>query len=150
MELSNVMQIIGIAALPIIETRGAVPFAMLKGIPVFYAVLFSALGSLLPVMPLYYVFSPLGRRIKNFPVIRTAFDVLERNARKKKAALERWEALGLFLFVAVPLPMTGVWTGTVAAAIIGIDMQYALLSIALGSVVSGIIVALITNGVLSL
>ncbi len=150
MELSSVLQVIGVAALPVVETRGAVPMGILKGLSPAYAILFAAAGSLLPVIPLYYVFSPVGGKIRNLPVLSKVFTILENNARKKGDAIQKWESLGLFLFVAVPLPMTGVWTGTVAASLLGIRIGYALVSISLGSLASGMIVAMITNGVLAL
>ena len=150
MNIKDILQVVGFAAMPIIETRGAVPIAILKGFSAPFAVFFSALGSLIPVVPLYYVFSPVGSWVRDMPGLRRVIGLLEKKARSGGDSIRKWESLGLFLFVAIPLPMTGVWTGTAAAALLGINLRYALFSVSLGSIMSGVIVVLITNGILRL
>jgi uncharacterized membrane protein len=141
-----------IAILPVAELRGALPIALgVFELPFYSAFILSWLGSILPgifwVYALGFVSNELRRRFKFF---NRFFEWLfARTHRRFWRHHERLGSLALVLFVAIPLPITGVWTGSVAAFLFKIPKKTAVALIALGSFIAGVIVSLIYYGALS-
>ncbi|MFC1631155.1 COG2426 family protein [Candidatus Omnitrophota bacterium] len=134
-----------VAGLPIAELRGALPLALLTfKIPLVQAFWLAYFGNLLPVLPLLLFLGPLSERLRHFRIWRVFFDRLFERTKKRAGLVERYEALGLILFVAIPLPVTGAWTGCIAAALFKIRLRYAFCAISIGVFCAGIIVSLIT------
>ena len=127
--------------LPISELRGGLPFALSRGIPVIPAVLYCVLLNAL-VGPLLFLFlSSLHKVLSRLPIYQRLFTKLIDRARNKvKQKLEKYGYLGLVLFVAIPLPITGVYTGTLGAWVLGMKAKRALPAVALGAILAGIIV----------
>ncbi|MBR2634363.1 MAG: small multi-drug export protein [Clostridia bacterium] len=125
---------------PVLELRGAIPFAAFYGIPFGVAFPVAVLGNLVPVpfiiLFVRRVFLFIRRRI---PKLNRLVDRLEEKGRKKQSALEKGTFVGLFILVAVPLPGTGAWTGALVAAMTNLRMKYAFPAIALGVVTAGLI-----------
>ena len=131
-----------LAAMPVSELRGALPLAVLTfKMPLPYAYLLAVTGNLVPVVFLLWLLKPLEARMRRFGPGRALFDYLYRRARGKADLVEKYEALGLFFFVAIPLPMTGAWTGTLAAVALGVPPRTALPAILLGVLTAGIVVS---------
>ena len=134
-----------IAALPISELRGSIPLAYgVMDIPLHKTLMLSYIGNMLPVIPLLILLQPISERLRRFHVWRRFFDWLFERTRKRAEVVQRYEALGLILFVAIPLPMTGAWTGCIAASLFKIKLRYALPAIFIGVLIAGIIVTLLT------
>ena len=141
-----------VSMLPVIELRGAIPVGVGLGLPVWQAALISVIGNLLPV-PFIIAFV---RTIMDW--LRTKSDHarrfvqwLERKGTGKKAErVRQTQFWGLLLFVAVPLPGTGAWTGALVAALLNMRMKRALPPIMLGVLIAGLIVSLATAGVIKL
>lgn len=136
-----------ISMLPVIELRGAIPIATAGGLSLPVAIATSILGNLLPV-PFIILFA--GRffewlRKKN-AVWNRFVTWLETRVMRKSESVRRNAFWGLALFVAIPLPGTGAWTGSMIAAMLHIRPKQAFLSIALGVVTAGFIVAFVTYG----
>ncbi len=129
-----------IAALPISELRGSIPAALAMGFSPTKAFLFSVLGNSIPIIPVLILLEPVSNRLRRFRAWRGFFDWLFEETRKKGDLIQRYEALGLMLFVAIPLPMTGAWSGCVAASLFKIKFRYAFPAIFLGVVGAGLIV----------
>jgi len=130
-----------IAMLPILELRGALPIAnQIFGIPILPALGLSLLGNLLPVVPILLFLGPVSEWLQQFPVFDRFFPWLFARTRAKSELVQKYEVIGLMLFVAVPLPATGAWTGCVAAFLFGIPFWPALIAISLGVLIAGIIV----------
>jgi uncharacterized membrane protein len=129
-----------VAALPVSELRGALPLALTMGFSPYKAYCLSFLGNLIPVMPLLFLLQPVSNRLRHIKIFEKFFGWLFERTRKKATLVERFEALGLILFVAIPLPVTGAWTGCVAATLFKIRFRYAFLSIAAGVLIAGLIV----------
>lgn len=132
---------------PVIELRGAVPIAYARGINIWVAVAVSILGNLVPV-PFIIVFI---RKIfafirRHMPKLDGLVTKLERRAESKGDTVQKYAFWGLFLFVAIPLPGTGAWTGALIAAMLDMRLKKAFPSIALGVLCAGIVVAFITCG----
>lgn len=129
-----------IAALPVSELRGSIPVALVMGMPPMKSFLLSVLGNVIPVIPLLIFLNPVSTALRRIGPCRKFFDWLFERTRKKGDLIQRYEALGLMIFVAVPLPMTGAWTGCIAASLFKIKLRYALPAIFCGIVIAGLIV----------
>ncbi len=135
-----------IASLPVAELRGAIPMGMVVyEMPLVKTFALSYLGNMLPVIPLLLFLQPVSERLRRFHLWSRFFDWLFERARKKANIVERYEAIGLMLFVAIPLPVTGAWTGCIAASIFKLRFRYALLAIMAGVFIAGIIVSTLTT-----
>jgi len=143
-----------IATLPISELRGAIPWALAAppvggGLSWQTAYLYAVIGNFLPVIPLLLLLEPVSNVLRKTRAGDAFFTWLFERTRKKSAVIQRYEALGLILFVGIPLPVTGAWTGTVAAFIFGIKLRYAIPCIILGILIAGVVVTLASLGVIS-
>lgn len=129
-----------VASLPISELRGAIPVAIAMGFSPSKAYLLSILGNSIPILPILFLLEPASTRLRRFKMWKKFFDWLFERTEKKGDLIQKYEALGLMLFVAIPLPMTGAWTGCVAASLFKIKFRYAFPAIFLGVVEAGLIV----------
>jgi uncharacterized membrane protein len=142
-----------LATLPIAELRGAIPWALASppiggGLSWPTAYLFAVIGNFIPVIPLLLLMEPVSRALRRFRIFDRFFTWLFERTRRRGKVVERFKALGLVLFVAIPLPVTGAWTGTVAAFLFGIPLKYAIPCILLGILIAGCVVTLAVMGVI--
>jgi len=139
-----------VATLPISELRGSIPLALgVFHFPIAKAYLLSIIGNLIPVIPLLLFLESLSKWLsKRFNWAERFFSWLFTRAKKRSRLVEKYGAIGLTIFVAIPLPMTGAWTGCVAAFLFGIRRVWAALSIANGVLIAGIIVTLASLGII--
>ena len=139
--LAKELTVVIIAALPIIELRGALPVAInVFHMPWYWAFCLSVIGSLLPVPILLLFFESITKVISKVSIGKRLVEWLLERTRRHGKLIERYERIGLILFVAVPLPVTGAWTGSIAAFLLGIKFKYAFLSILCGLIIAGAIV----------
>ena len=141
-----------LAMLPVSELRGSIPLALgVFHISYFSAFIFSWLGSIVPGIFLVYTLSTLSKWLgQRSAYFKKFFDWLfKRTHNRFWKHHEKLGSLALVLFVAIPLPVTGVWTGSVAAFLFGIPKKLAILLIAVGSFIAGIIVSLVYFGFFS-
>ena len=136
-----------ISMVPVIELRGALPIAEGAGLDFFIALPVAVMGNLLPI-PFIIIFI---KRIfafirKRMPKLNKLVDKLEHKAESKRATVEKYAFWGLFLFVAIPLPGTGAWTGALIAAMMDMPLKKAFPSIVLGVLGAALIVTLVTQG----
>jgi len=130
-----------ISALPVVELRGALPVAInVFGMPWYWAYLLAVIGNMLPVPILLLFFESLARIVSKVEVGKKLVDWVFRHTRRHEKIIQKYEWLGLMLFVAIPLPMTGAWTGSIIAFILGMRFTYAFLSILCGVLIAGAIV----------
>ena len=148
----NELKIIGVAALPIFELRGAIPLGcQLLGMSAIGKVYFlSLLGNLIPVLPLLLFFKYFFHHLENIKVVGKFFKWWFKRVERKSKLVERWGFWGLVFFVAIPLPVTGAWTGTAAATLFEIKVKKAFLAIFIGVAIAGVIVSLVVSGVVQL
>jgi uncharacterized membrane protein len=135
--------------LPIFELRGGIPFALIHGIPWFIAYPFAVLVNAL-VAPVCWLFlATLHKLFLHMIWYRNCFDRFVERARiKLHNGVERWGWFGVALFVALPLPMTGAWTGTLGAWVLGVSRKKTMLAVILGVIISGAIVtSIMTLGI---
>lgn len=142
-----------ISTLPIAELRGSIPIAItLYNLDPIVAYVLSVLGNMIPAILILVLLGPLsGYLIERFSWAKRFFEWLfERTRRKFSGKYEKWGYIALILFVAIPLPVTGVWTGSVAAFLFGIPKKIAFGLIFLGAAIAGVIVSLATLGLISI
>ncbi len=129
-----------IASLPIAELRGSIPVALSLGFSPAKAFFLSVIGNSLPIIPVLFLLEPVSNGLMKFRPWKKFFDWFFARTKQNGELIQRYEALGLMLFVAVPLPMTGAWSGCIAASLFRIKFRYAFPAIFLGVVIAGIIV----------
>ena len=138
---------------PVLELRGGVPFGVALGLPLPAAFLAGVLGNLIPVPFVILFIRRVFRWVRrNVPALGSFVDRVERRAyaKIKSGRLVRYQAWGLLLFVAVPLPGTGAWTGSLIAALMDLRLKNAVPVIALGVVIAGLITTAVTYGLTAL
>ena len=143
----------GLSMLPVSEIRGSIIYglsAMGKDLATQLQVyIISVIGNFLPVPVILWLFRPILKRLKKTKLLRKPTVWLERRTKEKALTLAKISAGALFVFVAIPLPTTGAWTGAMIASLLDIRYKYSLPALLLGIMASGLIVTLIMNGVLS-
>ncbi len=139
------------AALPISELRGAIPYALwTAGMTWQKAYIIAVVGNFIPVIPILLFLGVVSEWLTSrFKTFDRFFSWLFERTKRKSKLIERFEAIGLILFVAIPLPITGAWTGCVAAFLFKIPLKQAIPAISAGILISGIIVTLASLGAIS-
>lgn len=141
-----------ISMVPLIELRGAIPYAVGFQLPLLPSYLIAIIGNMLPV-PIIYLFA---RKVllwgKDKPAIGTFFTFClekgEKGGKKLQAKAGRGLFVALMLFVGIPLPGTGAWTGTLAASLLDMDFKSSVLAVFLGVILAGIIMGTASAGLL--
>lgn len=140
-----------ISMLPIFELRGGIPIAQtVFKLDIFSAYVFSLIGNIIPAFFITWLLGPVsGYLVQRFTIAEKFFSWLFARTRNKfSGKYEKWGQLALIIFVAIPLPVTGVWTGSVAAFLFGIPKKTALWLLSIGAAIAGIIVSAMTNGII--
>lgn len=148
--MQNYLIVFLISMVPLIELRGAIPYAVGFGIPLLPAYLIAIIGNMIPV-PFIYLFA---RKIlvwgKDKPVIGKFFTFClekgEKGGKKLQATAGKGLFIALMLFVGIPLPGTGAWTGTLAASLLDMDFKSSVLAVLLGVLLAGIIMGAASAG----
>ena len=127
--------------MPISELRGAIPFAIVNNIPWYAAFLFSTAFNAL-VAPFCWLFlATVHKLLYGVSWYQKLFErFVERARRKLSGNMEKWGWMGIALFVAIPLPVTGAWTGTLGAWVLGVSKRRTMMAVTLGVMGAGIIV----------
>ena len=148
--MQNYLIVFLISMVPLIELRGAIPYAVGFGIPLSQAYIIAIIGNMIPV-PFIYLFA---RKIlvwgKDKPVIGKFFTFClekgEKGGKKLQATAGKGLFVALMLFVGIPLPGTGAWTGTLAASLLDMDFKSSVLAVLLGVLLAGIIMGAASAG----
>ena len=151
--MKKIILVFLISMVPVVELRGALPYAlgpwMGQPLPLLQAYLICIIGNMLPV-PLIYLFArKLLEWGKNKPLIGKTFTWCLEKGKKGGEALQKKAGQGLFLalmlFVGIPLPGTGAWTGTLAASILDMEFKESVLAVMFGVLLAGIIMLLLST-----
>lgn len=144
------LAVIIIAAIPVAELRLAIPIAILKppygfGFDPLTAIVLSVIGNMIPVIPLLLFLEPVSNFLRRWKTGDNFFTWLfTRTHRKHSAEFEKYGSVGLAIFVGIPLPATGAWTGCAAAFVFGFKFLNAFLAILAGVIIAGIAVTILT------
>ena len=135
------------AALPVIELRGAIPVGISLGLSPIHATILSFIGSMIPVPILLFSIRPVFNYLKKTKVFRNMINRMTTRSLRKSDKIQKYGFWGLILFVAIPLPGTGVWSGTLAAALLNMRFKRAFPAILIGNIIAAIAVMTLSNGV---
>ena len=138
-----------ISMIPILELRGALLVAgPILGVKVSTAIPLCIIGNIIPVPFILLLITPIFNWLKQTKTFRPMVEKMEARALSKREQVEKYEFWGLVLFVGIPLPGTGAWTGALVASLIDMDIKKAFKAILLGICLAAVIMTLISYGVL--
>ncbi|QXM05157.1 COG2426 family protein [Crassaminicella indica] len=143
--ISNEIMVLLVAAMPLMELRGAIPIGVSLGITPLHATILGLFGSMIPVPFLLLLLKPIFIKMKKHPYWRKLVDWITKRTLRKTEKVHKYKSLGLLLFVAVPLPTTGVWTGAIAASLLNIPFKQAFTAIFMGNTIAALIIMTISH-----
>lgn len=148
--LSIEFAIMFMAMLPVIELRGAIPLGISMGLSPIHSATISYLGSIVPVPIILFGIRPIFSFLRKNRFLRKIIDKIIRNSSVKNSGkIKKYGTLGLVILVAIPLPGTGVWSGSLAAALMNIRFKRAFPAILLGNAIAAIAIMSLSHGVSS-
>ena len=138
-----------VSMLPIFELRGGIPCGLLLKLAWWKTYLTAVLGNMIPVVPLLLFLDPISKGLRHRMALADKFFewLFARTRRRTEAGMRKYGVFfGLMIFVAIPLPVTGAWTGCAAAFLFGIRFRYSLPAVLAGVLIASIIVSIATYG----
>ena len=135
-----------ISLLPILELRGGMIAAVLLNIPLWKAFLICYIGNILPIPFILLFIKKIFEWLRRFRIFARFIERMEAKSEKNRDKILRYKQWGLLLFVAIPLPGTGGWTGALMASLLEIDVRKSMPIIAVGVLIAGIIMTILTYG----
>ncbi len=142
--VSKEMIVFIISMIPILELRGGLVAASLLKIPLFKAVGLCIVGNIIPVPFILAFITPIFNWLKKTRWLRTKIEKLESKSMGKSEQIQKYEFIGLVLFVGIPLPGTGAWTGSLIASLLDIKFKKAFPAVILGILMATVIMCIIT------
>lgn len=139
-----------VSMLPVLELRGGMIAAKLLGVPLLKAFVICYIGNILPIPFILLFIRKIFQFLKRFSGTRKIVEKLEVRSMRQSEKVKRWHNWGLLLFVAVPLPGTGGWTGALIAALLDIRIKTSLPIIALGVLIANLIMTAFSYGLLGI
>lgn len=149
LELEAILKTVATGILPILEIRGAIPVGVAAGMGPWEAFAFGFIGNMLPVPFLILLTRRILEWMKGHHILDKFTAFLERKGSKNAEKVEKYSFWGLLILVAIPLPGTGAWTGALVASLLDMRLKHALPAIGIGVAIAGIIVLIVTYGVIS-
>ncbi len=136
-----------VSMIPIVELRGGLICASILGMPMFRGVWFCLLGNMIPVPFILLFITPVFAWLKKTKLFRPLVEKLEARSMGKSDTIRKYEFLGLVLFVGIPLPGTGAWTGSLIAAMLDVKFRKALPAVYIGLLVATVIMCVVSYGI---
>lgn len=134
-----------ISMVPVVELRGAIPYGVGLGLDWWIATPLAMIGNLIPVPFIIFFIKKIFAWMRKLgPRFDKLVTKLEKRAEKKAPTVQKYAFWGLFIFVAIPLPGTGAWTGALIAAMLDMRLKRAFPSIALGVFTAGVVISVLT------
>lgn len=146
--VSREVMVFIISLFPILELRGGILAASLLDITMWKGILISAIGNFIPIPFILLFIKKIFAFLRRFRLFRPLVDRLENRAMKKRGQVEKYEFWGLVLFVGIPLPVTGAWTGSLVAALLNMDVKKAIVAELLGICMAAVIMTIISYGII--
>lgn len=129
------------SAVPIVEQRGAIPMGIFAyNMNPILVLIVSFIGSLLPVPFILLLFNSIFKWMKKYKVFEPLNNIIENKIQKNTGKLEKYKEIGLIIFVGIPLPTTGLWTGSAVAAFMGLDFKKSFFCAMIGGLISAIVI----------
>lgn len=137
-----------ISMIPILELRGGLIAASLLGVNYIKSFIICLIGNIIPIPFILWLITPIFSWLKQRKLFKGFIEKLENRAIKKKDKIEKMKYIGLLLFVGIPLPGTGAWTGCLIAALLNMDKKKSFIYASIGVLLAGIIMLFLSYGVL--
>ena len=137
-----------ISMMPILELRGGLIAATLLGLKGLPSFIICFIGNIIPIPFILWLITPIFNKLKKTKMFSGLVNKIEKKALAKKEQIEKLKYIGLMLFVGIPLPGTGAWTGCLIAAMLDMDKKKAMLYTILGVIMAGIIMMILSYGIL--
>ena len=135
-----------VSMVPIIELRGGIPFGVALGLPYHLAFPFAVIGNVLPAPFIIVYIRKIFMLMRRYmPRLNGMVDKLEEKAHLKGQEVSKYKYIGLWIFVAIPLPGTGAWTGSLAAAFLNMRLRKAFPAVLMGVITAGCIMLALTH-----
>ena len=147
--LSNELKIMIMAATPVIELKGAIPFGIALGLSPIKVAFLAYIGSMLPSPFIILLTESIFKRIRNYPFFRKQIDKITHRTLKRVNKVKNFSTYGLLLFVAVPLPTTGIWTGSLGASLLNLKFKNAIVAVAVGNLIACGIVTYLSSSLVN-
>ncbi len=147
-KISKEMIVFVISMVPILELRGGLLAASVMNIDIVNAVWYCVIGNIIPVPFILLLITPVFNWLKRTKTFRPMVEKLESRAMGKSEQIEKYQFLGLVLFVGIPLPGTGAWTGSLIASLLGMKFKKAFPAVLLGIVMATVIMSIVSYGLL--
>lgn len=147
-EIGKQVIVFVISLMPILELRGGILAAAILKLNPITSYIICIIGNILPIPFIIMFLTPIFDKMKKIKIFKKMVEKLENKALSKKDVLEKGEFIGLILFVGIPLPGTGAWTGALIASVIGMDKKKSMLAITLGIILASVIMMIISYGIL--
>lgn len=144
--LIKILTVLLIAMTPVMELRAAIPVGVASGLDLWLSIFVSVIGNIIPVPFIILFIEKIFEWMNRYDFFKKIVGKMEEKVDKKRDVVDKYGYWGLFLFVAIPLPGTGAWTGSLVAALLKMKVKKSFLYIVLGVVSAAIIVSLITYG----
>ncbi|NLN49182.1 MAG: small multi-drug export protein [Clostridiales bacterium] len=148
--LSREFAVMFTAALPVIELRGAIPVGISLGLSPLHAAVLGFIGSMIPVPFVLFSIRPIFNYLKKTRFFRKFVDSITNRSMAKSGNVKKYGLWGLILFVAIPIPGTGVWTGSVIAAMLNMRFKWAFPAIFIGNLIAGILIMILSEGLFNM
>lgn len=146
--ISREMIVFVISMVPILELRGGLLAASVLNIDIVRAIWFCVIGNIIPVPFILLLITPIFNWLKQTRTFRPLVEKLENRAMGKSEQIEKYQFWGLVLFVGIPLPGTGAWTGSLIASLLGVKFKKAFPAVLLGIVIATVIMSVLSYGLL--
>lgn len=146
--ISRELVIFLISMIPLLELRGGLIAASLLKVPITTAIPICIIGNVIPVPFILLFIRQIFKLLRNVKLIGPVIRKLEKRAMGKSESIQKYEFWGLVLFVGIPLPGTGAWTGSLIAALLEVDFKKAILAVLLGIAMATVIMAIVSYGLL--
>ena len=137
-----------ISMIPILELRGGLLVSRLLEVPITTAIPLCIIGNIIPIPFILLFIKQIFKWMKKIKLFRGLIEKLENRAMSKSDNIKRYEFWGLVLFVGIPLPGTGAWTGSLIAALLDVDFKKAILAELLGIAIATVIMSILSYGLL--
>lgn len=141
--MSNLLKVFLLSAVPLIEQRGAIPMGIIAyDMNPSLVFLISFLGSMLPVPFILLLFNKIFAWMKKYEFFSKINEFIEKKINKNSAHMEKYKEIGLITFIAIPLPTTGIWTGSAVAAFLNLDFKKSVLCATVGGIISAVLITI--------
>lgn len=149
LSLKNYLWVFFLSMVPVLELRAAIPVGATLGLEWVANYLICVIGNMIPIPFILLFIRHVLEWMKKVPHLNKIAIWVENKAQKNTPKIQKYASLGLLIFVALPLPGTGAWTGALVAAMLDMRMKYAIPSIFCGVLIAGLIMSLASYGLVS-